>query len=340
MLCRNSRYLLCYKKGKLLLKDSNTKKTLHTLKIHSSIKSLRLVERLLRYEPRASVSIDENTFLYSDHGFIYRYDARSNVATAEHKFDKGMNNPISFCTRYDKDGKLVDLLYGEYIWNQNHGPVAVYRRINEKWIKVYEFPVNTILHIHNIVYDKYRNRYLILTGDTDNESGIWEADYNFKNVNPIIKGLQKYRACVAFPTAEGIFYATDTPLETNYLYKLIENENRMEINEICKMPGPCIFGRILNDTLYLATSVEGDPTLGKIRYKFSNKLGRGVVDRYSHLIQFKNNEVKEIGKFKKDCLPMWIFQFGNMQFSQSDDEKLYICPQSCVNKYGTYEIDI
>lgn len=107
------------------------------------------------------------------------------------------------------------------------------------------------------------------------------------------------------------------------------------------MPGPCIFGKALDGKFYMATSVEGDPTQNIWKYRMSNKLGNGVKDRYVHLLEYSlNQQVKEILKIRKDIWPMWLFQFGNIQFPNVvNDKNIYICPQSTVYKSGTYILE-
>ena len=337
LLCKTEDYLLCYKNGYIRIKNADGTNVIKEYRIHSYFKSIRLFERLLRYEPRVGIALDRKSFLFTDHGKIYYCSNENDCLRVEHSFDKGMNNPLSFCARYDEDGKIIDLLYGEYIWNTNRGPVSVYRRENDIWKKLFTFPDKTIQHIHGITYDKYRGRYLILTGDKDSESGIWEADIDFKKVEPLVRGSQKYRACLVFPTKEKIYYITDTPLEQNYVFSL---DRDGIVHKVAPIPGPCIYGIIKSNALYFATSVEGNPNLGKWRYMLSNKLGPGVSDRYSHILKVSEyGAVEEIGKIKKDILPMWLFEFGNVKFPQSDDDKVYICPQSLRCKYGTYLIN-
>lgn len=334
LLCKSKKYLLCYHRGRIIIKDISTAQNVLSKRINSYKRSFPIIARLFRFVPRAAVHLGDDVFLFSHHGAVYRCSPYDNAISIDHKFGKGMNNPLTFCTRYDENGSLVSLLYGEYIGNRDRGPVSIYSRTLTGWTEVYAFPAHSIQHIHNIVFDKFRNRYLIMTGDMDEESGIWEADVNFSNVRPLVKGSQKYRACVLFPTSHCVYYATDTPLEQNFVYCLDE-ENK--IHEIAEMPGPCIFGIEKKGCLYFATSVEGDPTLGKWRYRFSDKLGRGVRDRYSHLFRISQNGiVEEIGKMEKDRMPMWLFEFGNMKFPVSEDEQVYICPQSLKAKYGTY----
>lgn len=333
LLCKSSDYMLCYLKGELIIRSSLDMHVIQKCRIHSILKSSNLIERLFRYKPRTAISIDNNHFLFSDHGKIQRYSISENKIITEHFFSKGMSNPLSFCTRYDDKGKLI-VLYGEYIQNPKREAVSIYRRNYEKWDIIYEFPRNSVKHIHNIFHDKYRNRYLILTGDENSESGIWEADYNFSYVKEIIKGKQQFRACVLFPTEKAIYFATDTPIEQNWLYKL---SGHSIIEPICKISGPCIFGIVKQEELFISTSVEGNTLQNRIIYLISNKLGKGVKDYFSHVYRInKNGEVVELIKMKKDIWPLVLFEFGNIKFPNSNDDKIYVCPQSLKAKYGTY----
>lgn len=332
MLAKNNKYILAYKKGCLLLRNSADRQLIQMLKIHRYYKTIPIVERILRYEPRLAVSITDDVFFYSDHGAIYKYDIRENNVSAIHYFRKGMNNPLAFCTRRNEQGDVTEILYGEYVWNTEKGPVSIYRYNLEVWEKVYTFPANTVKHIHNIIYDRYKKRYIILTGDENSESALWETK-DFSDVKMLVGGTQNCRACVAYPTPDGIYFATDTPMEQNWLSFI---DDYKQIKKICKIPGPCIYGEIENNNLYMATSVEGDPSLGKWRYRLSNKLGNGVTDRNVHILMFtEQKKMIEVTRLKKDILPMWLFQFGNAQFPSTNDGKVYFTTQSTKEK-GTY----
>jgi len=334
MLAKNDKCILGYQKGCLIVRDSQNKKIIKTNRIHNRIKSVKWFERLLRYEPRIAISVDDMVFWYTDHGAIYEYRIEENIVKKIRSFSKGMNNPLSFCVRRDNDGRVKEVVYGEYIWNTEKGKVSIFRYDFKGWKEVYSFPEKTITHIHNIIYDSYKNRYIVMTGDDDSESAIWDIDEEFKEIHKIVGGSQKYRACMALPNSDGIYYATDTPLEENRLY-FYDYKNGLK--EICSMPGPCIYGRVYNNILYLATSVEGNPALGKWRYRMSNKLGKGVRDRKVHIFSCDiYGNVQEIGYMIKDKLPMWLFQFGNALFPEST-EGIFVCPQSCKEK-GTLKV--
>ena len=335
LLARTEKASLWYRKGKVTVRKTDGSTVAHQL--HKGWRTLRLAERMLRLSPRTGVGLDNGDFLFSDHGKIRCLKYPDYALSTEHAFSRGMNNPLTFCVRRDETGKIADILYGEYIWNSDHGPVSIYRRENGDWREVYAFPAGAITHIHNIVHDRFLNRYLIMTGDGDAESGIWEADYEFREVRPVKTGSQAYRACVMLPTADGIYYATDTPLEQNSVCRISGDH---EAEKIAEIAGPVIFGTERNGDLYFATSVEGDSRLKKWSYRLSYRLGTGVKDRYSHLYRLSTDgTVKELGKIKKDILPMWLFEFGNMKFSSTDDGRVYICPQSLRGRNGTYVLD-
>ena len=81
--------------------------------------------------------------------------------------------------------------------------------------------------------------------------------------------------------------------------------------------------------------MEADDTLSSWRYRFSRKPGAGVKDRYSHVIAVDQNDgtVNEIASFKKDALPMLLFQFGNCLFPDAGTNEPVICSPISVKKY-------
>lgn len=332
LLALNGRFSLCYHKGFLIVK-SREFSVIKKIRIHKWWESLVLVERLFRKEPRLAVSVSDDSFLYSDNGYLYLLNAKTYEVKRVFKYLRGMNNPLSFCLRKDKNGKIVEVLFGEYIWNEERGPVSIYKYDFERVEPVYTFDAGRIKHIHNIVIDDFNSRYLILTGDGDSESVIWESSFDFSSVKQIIGGKQMFRACVCLPTKDSIYYATDTPLEENHIFR-IEGSKVIDVKTI---NGPCIYGLVNEGCLYFATSVEGDPTIGKLRYRLSNKLGKGVKSRFVHIMRLKSTgEIEKICEFEKDWLPMWLFQFGNAQFTNTDG-CVFFTTQSTKRK-GTYLI--
>ncbi len=334
-------YVIAYKKGKLYLiySDSGQEYCLGTLEKRLWCKILSnftIFERAFRLGIRVGCVLDETNDLVSYHGGIYRINSLQKKIYKEHSYRTRMNNPLSFCRVKNIPGFPDCIIYGEYFGNSNREQVAAYARIEGKWEKVFSFPEKTINHIHRIVPDPYRNRLLVLTGDTDEYSGIWEVKGGFSSPLPILVGRQQYRSCVCFPMQNGLIYATDTPLERNYIYRW--NLKKTDApHVIYQMPGPCIYGVERNGIFLFSTSVEPDSHDRGLKYLFSYKLGEGVSDRFTHLIYGnEKNGFKEIIKLQKDFFPMALFKFGNIIFPNTEDkmDSCMFCPESVFGYNG------
>lgn len=90
-------------------------------------------------------------FIFSNHWKIYNYSIENNNVIEEFEFGKVINNPLTFCAEYDELENISNLFYSEYINNLDKNSVSIYRRSGKKWIKIYTFPVDAVMHIHNIV---------------------------------------------------------------------------------------------------------------------------------------------------------------------------------------------
>lgn len=345
VLCQVGNLYISYYKGSLYKQNEMGGDTTALMPLPSSakrriIQKIRCFERLLRLEPRIAIPLNSEEILLSYQGILYRINCVTGQFYIDHKLRRTMNNPLSFCVNGDV------IIYGEYFRNNQHEEVSIYKRENNRWTKVFTFNAGEVLHIHQVVFDKYRNCYWIQTGDSDSESGIWKADCSFKQVVPIFKGKQMYRSCFLVPMQECLLFATDTPLEKNYIFAINEAAPGIWNNPqaVCDIPGPCIYGKIIDDDLIaIATSVEPDPTLPLFRYRITYKLGKGVKDRYSHiLVGNHKNGFKDVYKGRKDFWPMNIFQFGNYLFPYIEvTNHLFATGQSIRGEDGkTVIIDI
>ena len=326
---------ICYKKGSLYTLDYRNWELKALCKLPMSGKTklfskFRLIERLLRLEPRTACVLDDGQFLLSYQGGAYRVDTQRRAIEKELDFRAGMNNPLSIVTIKGLGGFDNCVLFGEYFSNNSFEEVNVWRRINGLWDIALTLPAGSLYHIHGIVPDYKNSCIYILTGDSDKESAIIKVTDNFKTVTPILYGSQQFRSCVAFPYKEGLLYATDTPREINHIYYASPVDDKWTTEPVCEIPGPCIYGREQGEVYYFATSVEADDTLPPFRYRFSYKLGVGVKNRNSHIIKVSQNlNVEPLYSFKKDLWPMLLFQFGNCIFPANEcDDMLMVCPVS------------
>lgn len=327
----SNRYI-AYKKGCIYSVSSDLKECRLLCHIPMTIKEkiicrIPIIARMLRFTPRAVVAVDSDSIIFAYRGCIYNLNSNSGVLTCEHKFPAPMRAPLSFSKLDNVAGFENTIIYGEYHGNSAHGQMSVYSRdTSGNWSPCYSFPANSILHIHGFAVDTINSRVLILTGDKDRESGIWEAYNNFDSVRPLIIGSQSYRSCVAFQTKEGeVLYATDTPLQKNSLFVYKKDG----VQKLYDMPSPCIFGIEYNENYYFSTSVEGDSRIKGYKYLFTKKLGEGVKDRYVHIISGNPRDgFKDIMKLKKDWLPYTLFEFGNATFCKGLNGQIIINPQS------------
>ena len=302
-----------------------------------------LAERMLRLAPRTAVWIDNHSFLLAHRGIAYRIELETGNIEQEHAFVPGMNSPLSFASVCGVKGFQDGIVYGTYVGESEY-PISIWHRsVDGAWTEAFQFPKGSVRHVHQILADPEHDRLLILTGDQGNEVAIWEAKDHFATVTPLLQGSQQYRSCFAFVENDHIYYATDTPLEQNYLYDFdTVNQTTTVLNEL---PGPVIYGTAVHqaDSRYylFATSVEPDSRIRGKRYLLTYKKGPGVQSGYTNL--YYGNPEKGfhvIAKYKKDFLPMVLFQFGNVLFPAGKLEKIYVCPQSVYKYHGkTVEIE-
>lgn len=334
LLCKTGERYVFYHRGRICI--SNSLKgtecqyiSLPSGLIQKAMMKIRILERFARLEPRNAIPLNDFECLVSFQGQIIRVDLDGNMVI-EHKYRNTMNNPLSFCAENDR------ILYGEYFANLNHQEVRIFERgVNGNWNVLFTFPKGEVQHIHQIKYDQFRNCYWILTGDSDSESAIWKVSPDFISVEAVFRGKQKYRSCYLMPTDEGLYYATDTPLEENWIYFAEQQgDNFLEPKKYFKLAGPCIYGKSLdNQNFIMATSVEPDPTLPTYRYYVTKKLGAGVRDRRCTLV-YGNPDIgfSEVASFEKDCHRMWLFQFGNMLFPNISNDEGIICTGQSLKK--------
>ena len=88
------------------------------------------------------------------------------------------------------------------------------------WEVAYTFPRGAVRHVHNIVYDEWANCLWVLTGDNGSECRILRVSCDFKNVDVVLSGNQQARAVALVPTPDGLYFSSDTPLESNHVYRL------------------------------------------------------------------------------------------------------------------------
>ena len=304
----------------------------------------RFVTRLLRLEPRFAILTEKKDIIFSYNRSIFKLNHDSKLLSNIYTFKNGMKNPLSASYTYGIKDLNDGIYFGDYIANFELNEVNVYKIDCETLSlkTIYVFEKGLINHIHAIIQDKYRSVFWILTGDTNQGSGIWYTDDNFQSVKKLLTGMQKYRACNLFIYEDYLVYATDSPNQDNFLYKITSVFNHNYVEEICQVNGPSIYGAILdNKDIFISTSVEYDSRImNKKLNLITYRLGNGVKSRFSEVLYgnlYKGFKV--VMRFKKDIYPMGLLQFGSISFITKPDGSEICFYHNAVKKFdGSFQI--
>lgn len=318
VLCSAKSGLLAYKNGYIGIVDEGDFRFRKLFKwskssLNTVLSKLRLTERLFRIEPRAACYFDGRFFVAGSGRLVSLY---ANTGDIEHEtsFRDGMRAPLRFSVIEGVPGFQDCLVYGEYFSNEGRESVVLWRLLKgqSSWEKVHVFPAGSIRHIHGCTVDSETGCIYVLTGDEDQESGIWKMEDDFGSVERILGGTQQYRSCVGLAANGSLVYATDTPLSENYVYLATPNVARSwHVEPVCQLRGSCIYGMSDCDArLAVSTTIEPDSRLRGLRYLLSCKKAPGILDSSVDFLLLTNGEAKCLATLKKDCLPTGLFQFS------------------------------
>ncbi|MBC8401061.1 MAG: hypothetical protein H8E14_06190 [Candidatus Marinimicrobia bacterium] len=290
----------------------------YTKSIYRFIKN-NLVERLTRTNISHILPLnDESLLVFFDHK-IYKLDPTG--ALSEY-YIKTCRRPVNIY--YNNITERI--LWGDYLASYNN-VINIYesRDLGKSWDILYTFPRGTIRHIHNIVYDKYSQHFWVLTGDSDEESGIWKTK-DFKDFKPFLVGSQSYRSMSIIPTADGLLIPTDTEYNENYIQFYSYKSSRLK--RIQKLDGSAFFAQRINDNYFISTVCEPSKT---------NKI------KYTDLWISKDiNNWNRILHLKGDIFAGRVFRYPSIKLPYYSDnyfkDFIYLSARSV--KGGTYTIKI
>ncbi len=196
------------------------------------------------------------------------------------------------------------IYWGEYFDNRERAEVRIYvsEDRGSTWHVAYTFPAGSIRHVHNIVHDRWGDCLWILTGDEGAECRILRASCDFATVEPVISGDQQARAVAAIPTHDALYISTDTPYESNHIYRL-DRSGRLE--RTGTLNSSSMYGCHAGGALFFSTMVEPSTV---------------NVDREVHIVGGKRGwRWQPVLRWKKDIFPMRYFQYGNAILPDGDN---------------------
>jgi hypothetical protein len=191
-----------------------------------------------------------------------------------------------------------NVYWGEYFDNPERDEVHIYASTDqgETWHIAYTFPKGAIRHVHNIVYDCWQDCLWILTGDYGDECRVLRASCDLSKIDVVLQGNQQARAVAAVPTERGIYFASDTPLESNFVYRFDTSGSLQRLGSISSSS---ICGCRVDRSVFFSSMVEPsdvnkDPSV--------RLYGANVT---------KDGDWELPLSWKKDLWPMRLFQYGN-----------------------------
>jgi hypothetical protein len=199
--------------------------------------------------------------------------------------------------------------WGEYFDNAARDEVHIYASIDggATWNVAHTFPKAAIRHVHNIVYDAWEDCLWILTGDYGDECRILRASCDFSQVDIVLQGNQQARAVALVPAEDGLFFASDTPLEANFIYHM----NRQGgLRKLASVSSSSIHGCRVRDSIFFSTMVEPSEV---------------NADNHVRIYGSRNGEAwRDLQAWRKDHWPMSFFQYGNAFFPDGENTTDYL----------------
>jgi hypothetical protein len=213
------------------------------------------------------------------------------------------------------------IYWGEYFDNAARDEVHVYASPDgETWEVAYTFPKGAIRHVHNIVYDPWDNCLWALTGDYGDECRILRAECDFSRVETVLKGNQQARAVSVVPMQDGLYFASDTPLEANFIYRLDRSGN---LSRLTPISSSSIYGCHVGGHVFFSTMVEPSKVNRNRHVRIYS--GRSGSSEWLPLLQWK-----------KDRWPMGLFQYGNAFLPDGKNTTSYLALTTVAVKADDY----
>jgi hypothetical protein len=207
-----------------------------------------------------------------------------------HRIRRG-TRPLHFAVTPDDH-----MVWGEYFDNQQRDEIHIYASTDRgtHWEVAHTFPKGKIRHVHNIVYDEWEDCFWVLTGDNGAECRILRASCDFKNVDVVLSGHQQARSAALVPTRDALYFSSDTPLETNHIYRI---DRHGDPRRVANLNSSSIYGCQVQNAIFFSTMAEPSAINSS-----------ADVCLYGSL---DGSRWQCLEQWKKDPWPMGLFQYGN-----------------------------
>ncbi len=208
--------------------------------------------------------------------------------------------------------------WGEYFDNAAREEVYIYASADggATWSVAYTFSKGAIRHVHNIVHDPWENCLWVLTGDYLDECRILRAAFDFSRVETVLQGNQQARAVALVPTEDALYFSSDTPLESNSIYRL---DRKRTLSQLASISSSSIYGCSVGcrDDARVFFSTMAEPS--------AVNLDRHVrIYGSIYGIDRRGLDWQPLLAWKKDRWPMGLFQYGNAFLPDGNNTTPYL----------------
>jgi hypothetical protein len=212
---------------------------------------MRLGARLLRYYVAALQVLPDGSRVAVAREGIYRAGPGETHMTQTFEVTRG-SRPLNLAV----DGMRV--LFGEYGRLQS-AQVRIY--VSEDGGKSFDvafcFPKGEVKHIHNIVFDRYRDHYWVLAGDQDHQAGIGALSKDLRTLEWLNRRDQLHRAVGMIVEPECLLYGTDSDHERNFIVRMDKQSG--EVCKLLEVEGSSLYAATFGPLRLISTCVEPNP---------------------------------------------------------------------------------
>jgi hypothetical protein len=209
--------------------------------------------------------------------------------------------------------------WGEYFDNAARDEVHIYASSDQgqTWQVAYTFPKGAIRHIHNIVHDPWGDCLWIFTGDYGDECRILRATCDLTQIDIVLQGNQQARAVAAVPTENAIYFSSDTPLESNYIYRL---DRQGKLSRLAGISSSSIYGGRVGSHVFFSTMVE------------PSEVNRDRNVRIYSAEVSSDESWQPLLAWPKDVWPRSLFQYGNAFLPDGTNTTRYLAVSTIAVK--------
>lgn len=259
----------------------------------------RLTSRLLRDGFHALAVHPHGNLIAAVPGAIVTLPAGEKKFHTTHRIARG-TRPLHITAV--PDGRVF---WGEYFDNPQREEVRIYVSHDggATWSVAYAFPAGSIRHVHNVVYDQWDKCLWVFTGDYGRECRVIRASLDFSSMEVVLAGNQQARAVAAVVDQNGVYFASDTPLERNHIFHLDRRGNVVPLREIT------------SSSIYACRNRTG--------MFFSTMIEPSAVNRSRDAQLMASRDGGpwvQLASWRKDRWPMKFFQYGNALLPDGENE--------------------